>query len=287
VIFLTGATGFLGGLVLPKLIENGIPVKALSRNAQAPLPGVTWCQMPLRSIELPAQLTGCDTIIHMAAASPASDPEILNQVNVKGTVALLHAAHKAGVRRFLYISSLDAGIEPLSPYGKSKRLAEDFVRASTMEYCIFRPSILYGPGSRHPMSRVIDFAERFRFIPVVGAGKYLWEPLYAPDFVAGIMEWLSAPSDWPQLQIITGPEALSFKDIVLQIGAAIGKPVVDLNIPKPLWQLTALLPKSTPIRSMLHSACNKIAMPPPKDWIVRTGICDFPMGLYKTLHPSV
>jgi uncharacterized protein YbjT (DUF2867 family) len=282
-IFVTGASGFLGGLVLDELSHQGIPVKALSRSPRPERPGVTWVQTHLRYIEMPHLLDGVDTIIHLAGLPPASSPQALHTTHVKGTEALLRAAQQAGVRRFLYMSSLDAGLDPLSPYGRSKRLAEDFVRASALDWCILRPSIMYGPGGRNAISQLIDFARQFHFIPMVGGGKFRWQPVYAPDVVAGVMEWLSAPPDWPGLQIITGPDRVTFKEIVLQIGAALGKPVVDFSIPRFLWQAAAIAP-ITPIRSMLHAARDKLAVPAPPGWIIRTGACDLAHGLLITLR---
>ncbi len=129
-IVLTGSTGFLGLRVAGVLRDRRLD----------------WRPLTARLDEAgPRDLAGAASVIHCAAATPGrgcSDGEFL-AVNVEGTQRLLEQCERAGVRRFVHISSM--GVKLDSAYARSKRLGEERVRASRLEWLILRPAHIVGP----------------------------------------------------------------------------------------------------------------------------------------------
>jgi uncharacterized protein YbjT (DUF2867 family) len=145
----TGGTGFVGGHLLRLAREAGHEVRALTRGWRPPEDGIEWIEGALdRADSLAALCEGADAIVHIAGLINAANRAGFEAVNVGGTAALIDAARRAGVRRFVHISSLAAREPGLSDYGWSKARAERLVAASGLDWTIVRPPAIYGPGDR-------------------------------------------------------------------------------------------------------------------------------------------
>jgi nucleoside-diphosphate-sugar epimerase len=169
-VLVTGATGFIGKALLPFLVHRGHTVIPVVRR-QAGLPN----ELVVPDIDGATQwrhaFTGCDAVVHLAARVHAMNDNINNpllayrKTNVEGTLALATTAAEAGVRRFVFISSIKVNGErtnantafraddlpdPVDPYGISKLEAEEGLlalsRKTGMEIVIIRPTLVYGPG---------------------------------------------------------------------------------------------------------------------------------------------
>jgi nucleoside-diphosphate-sugar epimerase len=180
-ILVTGASGFLGGRLAEVLASQGTAVRAATRlvsRARA-LPGVQWIKCDLgREDDLRRALTDVDTVFHCAALCGA--PGTLadyEQANVHGTVRLLKLAAAAGVRNFIYVSSMsvyaapetanavldetapmDARAEERGAYTRSKLAADQAVldyarRHLSPRVVVLRPGTIYGPGANVPVGR--------------------------------------------------------------------------------------------------------------------------------------
>jgi nucleoside-diphosphate-sugar epimerase len=146
---ITGGTGFVGAHLLTAARAAGHPVRALTRGWRPPEPGITWIEGALdRPDSLIALCDQADAVIHVAGLINAPDRARFEAVNVGGTAASLDAAHAAGIRRFIHISSLAAREPDLSDYGWSKARSERVVSASGLDWTIVRPPAVYGPGDR-------------------------------------------------------------------------------------------------------------------------------------------
>lgn len=145
-IAITGATGFVGQAVLDEAARQGIEVRALARSRQKPRKGVEWIAGDLGNKAALARLVkGAEAVIHIAGVVNAPDPAGFEAGNVTGTLALVEAAVRTGVPRFVHVSSLSAREPKLSAYGASKRRGEKMVAASGLDWTIVRPPAIYGP----------------------------------------------------------------------------------------------------------------------------------------------
>ena len=143
----TGATGFVGSRLLDRALAAGHTVDALTRRAQPDRAGVRWVDGALdRPASLDRLMEAADGVIHLAGAVTARDAAGFRAANVAGTHAVLAAAARAGVRRFVHVSSLAAREPELSDYGRSKAYGEREVRQSGQDWTVVRPPAVYGPG---------------------------------------------------------------------------------------------------------------------------------------------
>jgi uncharacterized protein YbjT (DUF2867 family) len=144
---ITGGTGFVGQTLLRLAGEGGWQVRALARREQPPQPHVEWIAGALDDpASLADLLAGADAVIHVAGVTNTPTREGFFAGNVTGTSAMLDAAERADVKRFIHVSSLTAREPGLSDYGWSKAEAEALVKVSKLDWTIIRPPAVYGPG---------------------------------------------------------------------------------------------------------------------------------------------
>jgi uncharacterized protein YbjT (DUF2867 family) len=148
----TGATGFVGGRLLELARATGHEISALTRRPQQPREGVTWIDGALdKPDSLDRLVEGANAVIHVAGVINAPDPAGFEAGNVTGTSAMLAAAERAGVERFVHVSSLAAREPKLSIYGATKAGSEALVSASPLHTAIVRPPAVYGPGDKETL----------------------------------------------------------------------------------------------------------------------------------------
>ena len=167
----TGATGFIGSHLVEALLQRGDQVRCLLRN----LSDLKWLDgLPIEVVQgncndkssLKDAVTGVHQLFHLAGVTKAVDEKTYFEVNAYGTENLLQAClqYNPSLQKFIYLSSQAAAgpcqnggqkketdlCEPVSPYGRSKRMGEDFALAHAHELplLILRPSAVYGPRDR-------------------------------------------------------------------------------------------------------------------------------------------
>lgn len=136
----------MGQALLDEAARQGISVRALTRRKQKRRKGVEWVEGDLANrTALRWLVKGAEAVIHVAGVVNAPDAAGFEAGNVTGTLELVEAAVKAGVPRFVHVSSLSAREPNLSAYGASKRRSEKVVAASGLDWTIVRPPAIYGP----------------------------------------------------------------------------------------------------------------------------------------------
>ncbi len=193
----TGGTGFVGQHLLKAAIARGYEVRALTRSSRTLDDGIIWIEGALdRHDSLVTLIDGADAVIHIAGLINGSR-EQFEAVNIGGTAAVIDAARKAGVRRFIHISSLAAREPELSDYGRSKAKSELLVAASGLEWTVIRPPAIYGPGDRETfelfrMARrgfvALPPPGRFSLIHVHDLVRLILDVIDQPETVAEIYE---------------------------------------------------------------------------------------------------
>jgi UDP-glucose 4-epimerase len=166
----TGATGFVGQAVLDEAVRRQMPVRALTRRSQEPRDGVEWVAGDLGDADALSRLVaGAEAVLHIAGVVNAPDPQGFHLGNVAGTEAVVEATCTAGARRLIHVSSLAAREPGLSIYGKSKRLAEEAVQTSGLDWTIVRPPAVYGPRDREMLD--LFRAARWGVVPMPAGGR--------------------------------------------------------------------------------------------------------------------
>lgn len=188
--YVTGATGFLGGHLVEALVRRGRRVRALVRpgspRGELMRLGVQCVEAPLADANaVEPGLRDVDTVYHCAAKVDDWGPwQSFHEVNVRGTAALARAAARAGVRRFVHVSTTDvyghpdrevdedAPLRPRGmPYVDTKIQGEEALRRAADElglsFTIVRPASIIGPRSRTFVTGVLERLRR-RALVLVG-----------------------------------------------------------------------------------------------------------------------
>lgn len=245
-VFLTGATGFVGGHVLKRLLAEGHSVRALVRD-----PAKSQLQ-PGNQLELVqgdvAEASGvdegmknCDAVIHLVGIIVESGKNTFERVHHLGTRNVVEAARRNGISRFIHMSALGVRADGVSEYQTSKWKGEEVVRHSGISYCVLRPSLIFGPGSGF-VRQMLDVMRKAPFFrPVPGNGKPRFRPIFVEDVAACFVQALTNPEVTNKTIELGGADELSL-DEVLQIiadNAGIRKPAI--HVPMPLMFVGAAL----------------------------------------------
>ena len=167
-IAITGATGFAGRHAVGALLARGYRLKALVRRpVSAGLPdGVTLIEGGLNSeAALRDLMQGVDAVVHLAGAISGLSRGHYFEVNGRGTVAVVAAAERAGVKRLVHVSSLTAREPLVSDYGASKQAGELAVASGRLSTLILRPPAIYGPGDKATLPLLRELTRAVAFIP--------------------------------------------------------------------------------------------------------------------------
>jgi len=162
-ILVTGASGFVGSATVKALADAGHHVRAAMRRSDPTFgPSVEVVQHPdlTETFDWRPLLEGIDQVVHLAGVAHSRGTGLYDRINHQATAQLAHAAARASVGQFVFISSIRAQCgpaadhavtehdspAPIDPYGASKLAGEAAVRASGVPFTILRPVALYGPG---------------------------------------------------------------------------------------------------------------------------------------------
>jgi uncharacterized protein YbjT (DUF2867 family) len=233
VILLTGATGTVGSALLRRLTAEGRPVRALVRDQRRLGDQRVRVQIALGDLAHPPSfrnaLRGVDTVVHLAASIRDQPGASIEELNAMATLRLVRAAERAGVKRFVFFSAMNAHHHSRTRFFRAKALAEEAVEESSLDSTVFRPSIIYTPGD--PWLTLLDRFSRLPAVPVSGAGRALYQPVWADDVADAVVNALSSADSTYEL---AGPEVLSYNDIVRTVLRAAHRRRRLLHVPLPV-----------------------------------------------------
>ena len=232
-LLVTGAAGFLGQHLLPLLCQDH-QVHALKLPQEDPgqlrdLPGCTFvdCVLPGQAPDMPG---GADlTVLHMAAMESGPE-ELVRAINVEGTATMLRAAEEAGVRRFVYVSSMDVAHGREDAYARTKLEAEGRVRASSLDWMILRPTVVYGPGARALLCKLVRMAARGLPTPLPGNGRQQVQPIAVSDLARLLARAVNGPLD-RRIFEAGGPRPVSYRQVVELAATISGKQPLPVPLP--------------------------------------------------------
>jgi uncharacterized protein YbjT (DUF2867 family) len=265
----TGATGFVGGRLLELALTAGHQVRALTRRPQSERTGVTWIE---GSLDKPGSLDrlveGADTVIHVAGVINARDAAGFEAGNVTGTAAMIAAAEKDGIKRFVHVSSLAAREPKLSTYGATKAGAEALVAASSIPSAIVRPPAVYGPGDKE-MLELFRMAKRgFVLLPPHGRLSVI----HADD-LSRLLLALADPSA-PKGLLVEPDDGRhrgwSHKEFGRALGKALGRKVLTFSTPRPILHLGTHIDRLVR-RDKAKLTADRVAYFCHPDWMVDPG----------------
>lgn len=226
VLLVTGASGFLGSHLVPRLIDRGYTVRALvrhrSRGSGLAAAGAELVIGDLTDkASLERAVAGTSSIVHLAAVADSSDEGLNERVNVGGTRNLALVAERAGVARFVNISTTCAGRTLRDHYGETKLRAEAEVDRTGLAVTHLRPTMIYGVGSKEwdLFTRIV---RRLPAVPLPGTGRSVLRPVYVEDVLDLIVRVLEAPASIGRTYDVAGPEPVATADLVELVGRVQG-----------------------------------------------------------------
>jgi uncharacterized protein YbjT (DUF2867 family) len=245
-IVVLGGTGFVGSHLVPALARSGWQVSVASRNAErlralAVLPGVRIVSADVHDrAALMQLLRGADAAINLVGIlnEPGRKGAGFRRAHVDLTGALVGACKEAGVSRLLQMSSLNAG-RGNSHYLLSRGEAEQRVRASGLDWTIFQPSVIFGPGD----GLFFRFAALLALSPLLPLAKpgAKFAPVYVLDVVKAFLRALEDRSTIGRTYEIYGPAVMTLREIVAYTARHRGLRRLIIGLPDPLGRLQAAL----------------------------------------------
>jgi len=235
-ILVTGATGFVGRKLVPRILEEGYDVVALVRstsNTEGLSKQIEIREADLLDIKsLEAVVQDVSIVIHLASYFDfyPSSVELLYKVNVEGTKNLMSACVGTNVERFIYSSSTeaigpvrfppgteDSQLNPTFDYGKSKGLAEQAIREITkdtkLHHIILRPTGIMGEGDFYTAFEAVE-AINDRTIPMIpGDGKKGFMYIHVDDVVEGFIKALTSKSALNNTIILCPDQGMTWNEL--------------------------------------------------------------------------
>ncbi len=218
-ILVTGATGFIGRVLVRQFTETGQQVRVLLRpSPKSPrLPKGVPVEVAVVALNdergLRAALRGVDHIYHLASAAAQGRDGNLFTTDIEGTRTLAQVAAEAEIERFIFLSHLGADRASAFPVHKSKGIAEEHIRKSGVPHTIIRSSIVFGPddGFTSALADILRFSPGI--IPIPGNGRTLLQPLWVEDLVTCLIWALQNPEMANQTYEIGGGEYFTLRQI--------------------------------------------------------------------------
>jgi uncharacterized protein YbjT (DUF2867 family) len=238
VILVTGASGNVGGVLLPKLLERGDDVRVLVRDPRKLGRMRVKVQLALGDLidladprVLRQALRGADTVIHLAAAIRDQPRARVEEINGLATNRLLRGAERAGVERFVFFSAIGATEFQRTRFFRAKALAEKAVGESELKTTVLAPSIIYDRDD--PWVTIQRRLALLPAIPISGDGEARFQPIWADDVarcVIGALDRNGRRRRHERLEL-AGPEELSYDQIARLIARASGRERPLLHVP--------------------------------------------------------
>ena len=237
-ILVTGASGFVGRALVGDLAAAGHAVRAAMRvpaDVFAREVEVIAVSDLTRPVEWRPLLKNVETVVHLAGiahAGPGVAEEAYDRVNRLATAELAAASRAIGIRHLVFVSSIRAQSAPVAPhvlteadepqptdaYGRSKLAAEEAVRAAGVPFTILRPVLIYGPGVRGNLARLLKLAQSPWPLPLRGWGAKR-SLLARQNLIGAIHLALSRPEALNETYVVADPMPMTLAEIVTAMRA--------------------------------------------------------------------
>ncbi len=258
-ILVTGGTGFVGESVVRELCGSGYSVRVMTRNVSrtqklAQIEGVEIVEGDIYQPEdVALACREAQAVIHLVGILHQSFANPFEKVHVEATRSVIEGVKKAGVNRYIHMSALGTRMNARSQYHRTKWAGEEIVRTSGLEWTIFRPSLIFGPGDGF-----VNFLTKFLTYPLnvlslytfprLGGGKSLFQPIAVENVAQAFVRALSHEDSIGRTYDLCGEEQLSLTEILQKIIETTGQRSEVENFPfrtivrQGVWALSLCLP---------------------------------------------
>jgi uncharacterized protein YbjT (DUF2867 family) len=251
-----GGSGFVGRHVVAALAKRGYRVRVAVRKPTLapylqPLGNVGQIQTVQANLRYPQSielaLRGADHVVNLVGIPYESGGQRFKSVQADGARAVAEAAKAHGIP-LTHMSAIGADTQSPSVYARTKGEGEKAVQEVLKEAIILRPSIIFGPED-HFFNRFADMARFSPFLPLIGGGKTLFQPVYVGDVAEIVARTVDGTVEHGKVYELGGPEEMSFRRCMEEMLDVIDRKRILLPIPwfaaRIIGAVAALLPKPT------------------------------------------
>lgn len=263
-VLVTGARGFVGRRLVADLVADGRRVRGAVRGTDGRVPGAAdiWVGDLEEARDLAAAVDGVDAVVHLAARvhrmrESADARAAYRAANVDATVRLAQAAREAGVKRFVFLSSVKVHGErtdapftetdapaPEDPYGVSKAEAETALRTiggGGMDVVTIRPPLVYGPGVKANFLSLLRLADTCLPVPLGAARANPRSMIFVGNLTSAIAAALSHPGAGGETFLVRDGEDVSPADLLRRLRHAFNRAPGLVSAPRPVIAAAAAL----------------------------------------------
>ena len=224
----TGASGYVGGVLAAYLENHGVSVTRLQRS---PAAGVVSYNLG-GDID-PSALLGADALVHAAWDMKAVSSDEIQRVNVEGSRRLFEAAKAAGVSRIVFISSISAFPGCRSLYGQSKLAVEKI--AASMGAVVIRPALVYGEQTGGMVGKLGAMVDSKSLLPVVAPKQEMFT-CHADDLSECVLRAVKGELDAGKPVLAANPSPITMGQILGMLASRAGKKITMLPVPhRAVW----------------------------------------------------
>src|ERR1700676_4611581 len=231
-----GATGIVGGYIIKNLVRRGEKPIALSRSGRASTADVEWFEGDLRApetLKLPPFSTLYCTAhagLMAAALSHLASPSLTRVVAFTSTSIVTKAE-----------SEVDAERESVRRWAAAERQLIVACERLGIQWTVLRPTIIYDEGRDANITRLSRLIERFGFMPLVGTGSGLRQPVHAEDLAIGALAAAASSTAANKIYAIPGRDTITYREMVGRIFDGLHRPRRVVAVPAALWRASFAL----------------------------------------------
>lgn len=224
IVAVLGGSGFLGRYVVERLARHGALIKVGCRDPQEAMhlqPMGTVGQIKVQQVNIRDDqsvarfVSESDIVINLVGILFEKGKQTFKEVHVSGAERVARLAFKAGVSRFIHVSALGSDLQAISHYSQTKAEGEQGVLREFPEASIVRPSLLYG-AEDHFFQRFAQWATISPFLPVLGEGTTLFQPVYVGDVAESVVK-IAQKQHCREIFEIAGAKTYTFRDLLTLI----------------------------------------------------------------------
>lgn len=267
IVAVVGATGFVGSHLVPHLVKAGHRVIAISRDGRRlpewPEGGVEARAADVTGEGVDAALAGTEGVVHLVAIPRETKGRTFDEVNVRGTRRVVEAAERAGVKRLVHLSVLGVSDDEKLDYLHSKWRGEEAVRASSLDWVVLRPSLMFGTGDG--FFNIVKTTLKWwspGVVAIPGRGDARFQPLSVDDLAIGIEKSLTDAERSGSVYELGGPRWMTYREIVDEVMRVTRMRRLKLGMPIPLISaLTAATDRVLPVFPVSHDQIASLGRP--------------------------
>lgn len=257
-VLVIGGSGFIGSRIVAQLVTAGYRVTVPTRRRENArhlllLPTIDVIEANVfDAATLRHLMQGQDAVINLVGVlhSPGGQPygPAFARAHVELPRRIVAACQSCGVSRLLHISALHASLNAPSQYLRSKGAGEQIVRESGLQWTLFRPSVVFGPGDSF-LNLFAGLCRAFPILPLAGA-QARFQPVYVGDVAHAVVTALQRPDSIGQTYALAGPTVYTLAQLVAMVGRYSGHPRPILPLPGWAAELQAGLLELLPVKLM-------------------------------------